>query len=574
MVIKLYKQRRRLFFRHFTPFNAFALLFLCTAALGVWAAPHRGPAWRKFWLIVLGLLFFYVLAYRPQDSRYQSLAINFRTFVYRWFLPAFGVAITLYLAMTHDWQAHPAEWAVITRAGRTLQQWLPIAPTTGIDANAVAGMLLLIVPFSLQGLLDAWRQGAIPALVASAGLTLVTLLGLLLTSSRGAWLALLAAMTLGGAWILLKRLPDRGNRRLWRLGIVLGLGFLAALILFGQRLQAPALTRTILGAGLAGRLEIYSDSVILLQDYPFIGAGLNNLSMIYSSYVYLIHVPFTKHAHSLYLNVALEQGVLGLLALLGMWACFLRGLRRGRRRDRANGRFAAGAGAAAISLLAIALHGVVEDALYAQAGVVLFFLPLSFVVHAPEWPPQTTAALPAEKTRRRHMKVLAILILIILIGLAGRRLLVSAVYANLAAVQQTRIVLGVYEWPQWPLQDEVRRRRDLSAPIGNFEQALRWYDKNPSANRRLGQIELSLGEYEDAVAHLTAAHDALPWDNATRQLLGEALIVTGNVEEGSRLWSSVDSDKGQLQIRLFWYEHIQDQERSERIARVVSGLAP
>jgi tetratricopeptide (TPR) repeat protein len=119
----------------------------------------------------------------------------------------------------------------------------------------------------------------------------------------------------------------------------------------------------------------------------------------------------------------------------------------------------------------------------------------------------------------------------------------------------------VYEWPEWVVQDELRRKLDLQPAVAHYEQALALSPDNGAANRRLGQIELSLGEYEDALLHLQTAYKATPWDNATRQLLGEALIVNGRIEEGAEMWATVDRSNNQLDLRAFWYEYIGDSQR-------------
>src|SRR5687767_7721740 len=40
-------------------------LFLASAALGVWAAYDRGPAWAKFWMIVAAVALCYAIAHQP-----------------------------------------------------------------------------------------------------------------------------------------------------------------------------------------------------------------------------------------------------------------------------------------------------------------------------------------------------------------------------------------------------------------------------------------------------------------------------------------------------------------------------
>jgi thioredoxin-like negative regulator of GroEL len=75
-------------------------------------------------------------------------------------------------------------------------------------------------------------------------------------------------------------------------------------------------------------------------------------------------------------------------------------------------------------------------------------------------------------------------------------------------------------------------------------------------------IDLSLGEYPGALRHLEAAYASDPGNVATRQLLGEALIANGQLDQGRALWATVPNGQGQLAVRVFWYQHIGDAERA------------
>jgi tetratricopeptide (TPR) repeat protein len=97
-------------------------------------------------------------------------------------------------------------------------------------------------------------------------------------------------------------------------------------------------------------------------------------------------------------------------------------------------------------------------------------------------------------------------------GLALAGLLVAALpagrarrlVANLGAVEQGRAELSLYSWPEWRLQDEVRRAAGPGPAVARYEQALALDADDFSANRRMGQIALSLGDYEAALAYLAA----------------------------------------------------------------------
>jgi tetratricopeptide (TPR) repeat protein len=219
-----------------------------------------------------------------------------------------------------------------------------------------------------------------------------------------------------------------------------------------------------------------------------------------------------------------------------------------------------------MSLVVMLVHGLVDDSIYYTRALPIFFIPLAFSV------PILKKAV-AWSWRQRLYTLSAAALIIIVLAVIWWRPLLSTFEANLASVQQSKRELGVYEWPEWPIQDEVRRQSDLSASIVGFERALGLNSSNVSANRRLGQIELSLAEYEEALAHLEMAYSLSPQDNATRQLLGEALIANGALEEGAALWQTVNNSQGQLPIRQFWYGYIGDGDRQDSISTVINAVA-
>jgi tetratricopeptide (TPR) repeat protein len=310
------------------------------------------------------------------------------------------------------------------------------------------------------------------------------------------------------------------------------------------------------------------DSLILVFDYPFIGAGLDGYMMLHASYSYLLHVGYIFHSHNLFLDIAIEQGVIALAALLWGWLivglAFLRLQSIEASLPASDGlppkQYCTYLGAAVLSLVIVAVHGLFDDALYGSRAVLLIFIPLAFAV------PALRAARFAR--RRNHSRLLPALLALLAI-LLFQRPIRSLVYSNLAAVEQSRTELSTYEWPQWVVQDEVRRKVNMTAVVANYEQALALNPHNAAANRRLGQMELSLGEYEDALAHLQAAYQETPWDSATRQLLGEALIVNGRTEEGTAMWATAARTNSQLTLRAFWYEYIGDAPRLEWIQKAI-----
>jgi O-antigen ligase len=551
-----------------TPYDIPLVLFMLTAGIGVWAAYDRGVAWPKFCLVVGGVFLFYALV---NAKPIGDLRV--------WLLAFFGAGVALYFLATHDWQGQPAKIRALTGLGQAVQAALPSLPGHGLHPNIAGGLIAMMLPFAGLAVLQAWRRiraAARPrslrfwlALVIALGLLALTSFGLLMTTSRGAWLGLAAALSTAGLWIVSRWLA-RGHaiRQAWIFPSLLVLGLVAILAV---GVAWPQVIVAVVGA-LPGpdtslsRAELLRNSLILIRDYPFLGAGLGSFPMLYSSYAYLLHVVYIAHAHNVFVDVTIEQGVPALLLLIWMWILFaeivgatLRGFPFWREKTHPAARLGSAAmGAAALSLVVILVHGLVDDPLYSRHGALLLFVPLAFGVPL------------SEESSRRASRWLPLALpigigLLAILALIGSKPVLSLISSNLGAVHQSQAELSVYTWPEWPVQDAVRRAVDLSRPIAEFERALAWDSRNSTANRRLGMIELSLGEYQSALGYLEAAYAAEPGSVTTRQLLGEALIVNGRVEEGQALWAEVAGRQGQLELRAAWYRYIHDSKRAKWI---------
>ena len=539
-----------------TQFDGPLLLFLLTAGLSVWSAFDLQTAWSKFWLVVGAILLFYALANANPLGQVRA-----------WLLALLGAGVAVYFVASTDWDAQPAKFEMLTSLGRALQAPLPALSGPRLNPNVAAGVLVTTAPYAGWAVIEAWYgvrravqpRGLHPGLALAVGLgaSALIVLGLLLTASRGAWLALACAVLLAGLWIVSGRLSRGQPRRqawIWAaLGVATAAMVLAAILVLPG--AVPAVLEILQGpASGLDRIGLWRNSLILVRDYPLVGAGLGSFPLLYSTYALLVHVAAMTHSHNLYTSVLIEQGISGLLALIWMWLLFGRTVwGRLRRSDRSaqDGVLAA----ASLSLATILIHGVIDNALYSSGGILLLFTPLAFA-----------AVRPAERrvAARRWLAwvVPVAVILLMIVALLWREPLLSLVYSNHGAVQQSRSELGVYSWPEWPIQDEVRRKVDLGPAVASYERALALNPRNATANRRLGMIELSLGDYEEALTHLATAYDREPWSETTQQLYGEALIANGQVAEGQALWSQVAGGQNQLQGRIFWYEHIGDEERA------------
>jgi hypothetical protein len=294
--------------------------------------------------------------------------------------------------------------------------------------------------------------------------------------------------------------------------------------------------------------------------------------MVHSSYVRLLHVRFLEqHVHNLPLQIAVEQGLPGLVAFLGLLGVVILELVRLYRRAECGSALRWAGTAAVVALL---LQGIGEAGNYSSPMVLIGFLPFGFVLGCAwrsEVPVQVTASLASTRHPGWASIGGGVAVIVVLTAALppGPR---AAFRANLGAVAQTQAELSVYRWPEWPIQDAVRRSPDvdLAPAIAHYRAALALDLANVTANRRLGQIELSLGQYPAARRHLETAYAAAPSQRATRQLLGESYALLGETERAVALWRTVDVSQGQLKLRQRWYDQIGELQQGARLARAVT----
>ncbi len=197
----------------------------------------------------------------------------------------------------------------------------------GFSANAVGGSLLLFIPLqlvllgnSLSGRSDffdgpralwppgVWRAAYFAAALLSGGV-------LVLTQSRGAWLALGASSTALLAW--------HGPRSRRCLAILLLV--VAVIVLLGWRWVFPIVSIQMddnMESNVVGRVEIWSRAIEGIRDFPYTGMGMNMfrrvMPLLYPSFT--ISPEFDiAHCHSQFLQVALDLGLAGLVAYTALW---------------------------------------------------------------------------------------------------------------------------------------------------------------------------------------------------------------------------------------------------------------
>ncbi len=240
------------------------------------------------------------------------------------------------------------------------------------DPNFFAQLMLVPGLLGLERLLHERK----PILKALAGLSaILSLLTVIFTYSRGALVALVVALIL---YFVIY--PPRPAQLV--LAAALGLVVLAFIppSYYGRALSLQNLLPTQHGfsniqvdAAIQGRASENLTALLMFEQHPVFGVGLRNFPILYQEYTQSLGLApssQTRSPHNLYLEVAAETGMVGLIAFMLIVVLAYRGLLQARRRYLLAGRLEY---ANTVTGLAIALTGYMAAALFIHGAYPRFF---------------------------------------------------------------------------------------------------------------------------------------------------------------------------------------------------------
>jgi putative inorganic carbon (hco3(-)) transporter len=236
-----------------------------------------------------------------------------------------------------------------------IYQRFTLLVTDTVHPNVLAGSLVLFFPATLAPLLFSWRQiNWLQRMLAILGLVTISTM-LAISQSRGAMLALAVAvlvmliMRWRQAWIVLVPAALSIGLGVYRLGIM-------------PILEAVTGNDTL--GSLENRLEIWSRAIYMVQDFPFTGVGMGSFTQAADLlYPFFYSAPGrVHHTHNLFLQVAVDLGLIGLFAWLAVFilaaACAIQVYRIGLSGQDA---WLAGFGAWILcSQVALGVHGLTD----------------------------------------------------------------------------------------------------------------------------------------------------------------------------------------------------------------------
>jgi putative inorganic carbon (HCO3(-)) transporter len=227
------------------------------------------------------------------------------------------------------------------------------------NPNLLGGFLLPTLPLAVVALLR-W-PGLARRLFALASLVL-GLVALVLTYSRGAWMGMVLALAAIGLFLVLRL--SRSWPPLWRrlFPILLLVGGTAALVVLVAAVEPLRVRVLSLVAGREDssnnfRMNVWSAALEMIQARPVLGIGPGNnaFNLIYPLYQ---QPKFNAlSAYSIPLEWAVEAGIPGLLAGVGLFLC---AVRTGLRQLGGEGPLALPSLAAVAMFLGLALQGLTD----------------------------------------------------------------------------------------------------------------------------------------------------------------------------------------------------------------------
>ena len=241
--------------------------------------------------------------------------------------------------------------------------WIKMLPATGngsllYNQNLAGEFIILFIP-AAAGLALATQHRILQATLFF--IFLVLCLYLVLTSARGAWVGLIAAISIGflfaiSSSIYCRKIRPLKNNKVLHLQLKLWLFFAIipffVLLIYTSpiwtELDTPSIDivtsekssryikefENIELAESAGRVEIWQDSLAMVREHPWFGIGSGHYKLtfprfveVYKPFIKLpygnplagyLHTPFRTHND--YLQIWIELGIIGLIALVTLFS--------------------------------------------------------------------------------------------------------------------------------------------------------------------------------------------------------------------------------------------------------------
>ena len=542
-------------------------LFIITAAIGVWAAYDQQAAWEKFWIIIAAAVIFTALVSQPKANLGVVAGL----------VGILGVIIAIVYILNNDWRIQATDFDVINQVGEWIMSVRPSVGNLSLPPNFVGGVLAILAPVPFAASFTRLNKGEYGKAIIFFSMVVVIMLGIILTSSRGAWLALFIASC---AWILWRvsiTLSERIDLPYWGVYLLLMLVILIPTIWILSAFTGgiDGLANRIPGLPTGEtRLELFESTVKLMEDFPFTGGGLRSFAGLYSQYIMVTPYFLFSYGHNFYLDVLLEQGIIGGLVLLVLIlgsAWMLAKQVHGTREDLEVTLISE---AVLVGLLILFIHGLIDDPLFGDLGApLLLFLPglalmlVNIGQMLPDEINQSTEIGESSGEGKLPLKRVILpgtILLTILVFIIFNKQLIASWYANLGAVEMSRQELNNWPLNKWNSSTDVNH---LQPAQNLFNQALTYNPNQRTALHRLGLIAMQKRDFETAQVELVQANIIDPEHRGIRKSLGYAYVWGGELDEPKYLLRDIREAENEMGVYSWWWG---EQDRGDLAQRAMN----
>jgi putative inorganic carbon (HCO3(-)) transporter len=303
----------------YTPFNGAILIFGIAILLGIIVTADYAVTLSKTTGIILGLTAWRYVVLTVEDRFSLSAVVGVFLLIGLGFI---GLGI-----LSANWTVKVPILEPILKLLPSRLITPPEAPTTGVSANQLAGVLLFYLPLFLSLGADL-RFARGQRWLRPLFLVVAILLSgwLVMTQSRAGWIGGMAGIvTMLFMWYLL--IQSSKKRRLILVLLIAMIGILAVGVFviasarFGNIWNEPTELTVVGGVGTINfRFEVWKWAIAAIQDFPFTGTGLGSFRYVVGR-LYPINVRpdfDISHAHNIFLQMGLDTGLPGLIAYLSI----------------------------------------------------------------------------------------------------------------------------------------------------------------------------------------------------------------------------------------------------------------
>jgi len=551
-----------------TVFDVSWMLLLAGAIVSLWTSYDVSLGLPVLLALVGSIALYYAMVNAPRPGVLVQAALLVGLVVAVYFLTQFQHAG--YADAVSPVGPNHREGRLVTTLGRITSGLLPRLGSWEPFPNGVATLLEGLIPLGVALTLTGHpvvspvgpNHGTNRSLgwrLLSGAATGIMGLAVLVTASRGAWVALLAA---GVLWLASRK---RGGV------IALAIAAFVALAILGGYLHLVE-GATLAEIPIAGpvlyqlfarpdRLEVYQGALRLIQDFPLTGIGPGEVfGLVYSKYVLLIPYTFLSDSHNLYLSLWLGHGLLGIIGFGWLILAFGYLVTQESRKGCPTPLFQA----AWTGVVATLVHGLFDGRQYVDLWA-MWPLPLllgltvstsTVMIKKAVSPvePNHRETLKTQRTARSWQWEWVALVLLVVGCAVVWRPLAAMTFANVGAVKQAKAELAA-------LPDSTKDAY-LRAAIADYERTLRLSPNNRTAHLRLGNLAVADSRYKEAVAHLEIVWQASPEDRTARKALGLTYAWVGEIDHAAELLKQTRDIVAELNTWGWWH----DQEGRRQVA--------